>query len=222
MGILYKLTFANGKKYIGITESEYLSRRIGQHRYQAKKENKLPIYLAWRKYGEPEVEIVQRLYGYALYEAEIKTIESLDTICPNGYNLLKGGQASPALNPDVAEKIRQASIIRYQDKNQRIAASIIAKNRSEESKLKISKSLTGKQLSEVTKEKIRSANIGKKHSEETKEKMSISHKGKKYSEETLERMRQAAKKRMQSQNAKDQLKAASLAGGNAMKLNAKR
>ena len=222
MGILYQLTFANGKKYIGITESEYLSRRLGQHRYQARRGSKLPIHLAWSKYGEPNAQILQRLSGDALYQAEIDAIKNYCTIAPYGYNLLGGGQKSPALNKEVAKKISQAQKKRYEDPAQRQAASLMMRNRSQETRKKISVALTGKNLTEQTKEKIRKANIGKKADETTRAKMSKSHTGKKYSEETLERMRIAARKRMQSPEAKAQLKAASIAGGDATKSKAKK
>lgn len=220
MGILYQLTFANGKKYIGITESEYLSRRIGQHRYNSRRGSKLPVYLAWIKHGEPDVQILQRLDGEALYQAEIDAIKQYCTIAPNGYNLLDGGQKSPALNPDVAKKISQASQKRWLDLAQREAASLRMLNVSEETKQKISVALTGKKLSDETKEKLRQANIGKQANKATRVKMSKSHTGKKYSDETIERMKIAALKRMQSPEAKAQLKAASIAGGNATKAKA--
>lgn len=218
MGILYQLTFANGKKYIGITESEYLSRRLGQHRYQARRGSKLPIYLAWIKHGEPSAEILKRFSGDDLYQAEIDAIKRYCTIAPNGYNLLDGGQKSPALNKEVAAKISQATKKRFSDPAQRQAISLRMRNQSAETRKKISVALTGKYLTEQAKEKIRQANIGKKADEATRAKMSKSHTGKKYSEETLERMRIAARQRMKSPEAKAQLKAASIAGGGAMKI----
>lgn len=220
MGILYQLTFSSGKKYIGITESEYLTRRLAQHRYRTRKGSKMPVHLAWAKYGEPKAEILCRLSGGALYQAEIDAIKTLSTVAPNGYNILGGGQASPALNKDVAKKISDAAKKRYEDPDERIKASVIARQRSPESRKKISESLTGKKLSKETKKKLRQANLGKKASLATREKMSKSHSGKKYSEDTIEKMRQAARKRMQSPEAVAQLKAASLAGGNAMKMKA--
>lgn len=217
MGILYKLTFASGKFYVGVTESESMILRLSQHRYKAKKGSKLPVHLAWVKYGEPLVEIIKFEYGDNLYLSEIEEIKKLNTIAPNGYNLLEGGQKSPALNKYVAKKISISTKQRYENPQEREKASYNAKNRTYETRKKISIALTGKILSEETKQKIRDANIGKKHTEETKQKMSKAHIGKKYSEETLEKMRQAAKKRMQSPEAKLQLKNASLAGGNSMK-----
>lgn len=221
MGILYKLKFATGKIYIGVTESDSMSRRLGQHRYKAKTGSKLPVHLAWKKHGEPEAEILAFYYGESLYKMEIEAIAKFSSLSPNGYNVLNGGQKSPALNKDVAKKISESTKTRYKDPRQIEKARELAKNRSEETRKKISQALTGKKLSEATKEKIKDANLGKKHTSETKAKMSNAHKGKKYSEETLENMRVAAQKRMQSPEAKAQLKAASVAGGNATKLKAK-
>jgi hypothetical protein len=218
MGILYQLTFASGKKYIGVTEKSTLTQRISQHKYKVKNGSNLPVHQAWRKYGDPEILELYFIDNDALYIEEIKEIKKQNTICPNGYNILEGGQKSPSLNFNVAKKISESAKKRYQDPKQRKQASDLAKLRTEEVNKKISLALTGKKLSEKTKKKIRDINIGKKHTDETKLKMSKSHKGKKYSEETLERMRQSAKKRMQTPEGKAQLKSASLAGGEATKI----
>lgn len=216
MGILYMLTFASGKSYIGITEKDDMSKRLIQHKAKSKR-GQLPIHLAWKKYENPKVTTLGVFYGDDLFNAEIEAIAKYKTISPNGYNILEGGQKSPSLNKDVAKKISISTKRRYENPQEREKASYNAKNRTLETRKKISIALTGKVLSEETKQKIRDANIGKKHLIETKQKMSKSHTGKKYSEETLEKMRQAAKKRMQSPEAKLQLKNASIAGGNATK-----
>lgn len=221
MGILYQLTFASGKKYIGVTEGDSLNLRMSQHRHKAKTGSKLPVHLAWIKYGEPEILVLRKLKSSFLYKAEIDEIAKQNTIAPNGYNILEGGQRSPALNKNVAKKISDAQKKRYLKPEERQKASAMHRNRSEETRKRISVALTGKKLSEETKQKIREANLGKKHDSATKEKMSNTHTGKKYSEETLQRMREAAQKRMKSPQAQAQLKAASLKGGNAMKLKAK-
>jgi len=222
MGILYQLTFASGKKYIGVTESDSMNLRFSQHRYKAKTGSKLPVHLAWIKYGEPEILVLRKIESSFLYQAEIDEIAKQNTIAPNGYNILEGGQKSPALNKDVAKKISNAQLKRYENPEERKKISERHRNRSEETRKKISVALTGKKLSEETKQKLREANLGKKHNFLTKEKMSKTHTGKKYSEKTLQRMREAAQKRMKSPQAKAQLKAASLKGGNSMKLKAKK
>jgi hypothetical protein len=215
------LTFENGKKYIGVSENKNPDMRFYQHKYNSKN-GRLPVNLAWKKYGQPKIEVLETLFGDALYKAEIQAILKNNCICPNGYNILEGGQKSPSLNPDVAKKISIATKKRYLDPKQKQAASDLMRSRSDETKRKIALALTGKKLSDQTKQKIRDANIGKKHDEATKAKMSNSHKGKKYSPETIEKMRKAAKKRMLSPEAKAQLKAASIAGGDATKFKAKK
>lgn len=222
MGILYRLIFASGKSYVGVTESDSMNRRLSQHKYMAKKGSSLPVHCAWRKYGDPDVEILGSFYGEELYMQEIIAITFMETALPNGYNVLAGGQASPAINDEVKRKISAAQKRRYEDPLERLAASERMKNISDEHRKRLSMSLTGKTLSESTKQKLREANLGNKHSEETRQKMSQAHKGKKYSEETIQRMREAARKRMQSPEAKQQLKAASIAGGQTMKSKAKK
>lgn len=51
MGILYKLTFPNGKSYIGIT-TESLSRRVQRHVNYARAGKSYALSSAIRKYGE--------------------------------------------------------------------------------------------------------------------------------------------------------------------------
>lgn len=198
MGLLYKLNFFNGKSYIGITELDSVDVRVSQHRYCANSGKDYPVYSAWRKHGEPSVEILSTLYGDDLYQAEVAAIKDYGTICPSGYNVLEGGQKSPSLNKHVARKISASTIARYKDPKQRAAQSIIASNMSPDTKLKISKALTGKKLSKETKEKIRAANLGKQHSKQTREKMSRSQTGKQYSELTKKNMSESAKKRASS------------------------
>ena len=220
MGILYLLTFANGKQYIGVTESDYVSRRMGQHRYQARRGSRLPIYCAWRAHGEPSIEVLGNFSGPDLYAAEIEAIAAHKTQLPNGYNILAGGQRSPALCPDVQKKISEALSARYAN-DPALRDACRARLSDPERRKKIAAALTGKKLSEAAKDKIRQANLGKKADVETRAKMSKAHTGKKYSEETLERMRQAARARMQTPEGQEQRRRASLAGGEKMKQKAK-
>jgi group I intron endonuclease len=216
MGLIYRLTFPNGKAYIGLTANEDMTPRMAQHKYKSQRAN-YPIYHAWRKHGAPLLDIISAWPADQLQQAEIDAIQLHNTLIPHGYNLLIGGQVSPSTNPSVAKKISEATFRRYLDPAQRMDASHRAQNRSPATRQKLSEALTGKTLSEATKQKIREHNTGQKHSAEAKQKMSSSHTGKKYSEETIQRMRVAAKLRMQNPEAKAQLKAASLAGGQAQK-----
>ena len=106
--ILYRLTFANGKTYIGQT-IRVLQNRLKQHGERAQAGSPLPVHCAWRKYGAPVVETLGTFdSGDDLNAAEIAAIKSYGTICPNGYNLSYGGDVPPALNPEVAAKISAA------------------------------------------------------------------------------------------------------------------
>ncbi|WP_051299894.1 NUMOD3 domain-containing DNA-binding protein [Methylobacter luteus] len=163
-GILYKLTFPNGKSYIGITKYS-IEHRIKIHIRASRSGRKLAIYNAIRKYGEDsfEVQVLAIAHPDDLPRLEIEAIREHDTFGPNGYNLTAGGEGT-------------------------LGRSFIV---SEETKAKISKTTKGRigrPISEETKQKLRNANLGKKASEATKKKISASligkQKGKIISEDT--------------------------------------
>ena len=88
--IVYRLLFPNGKSYVGITD--YLTRRIAEHKLKAKKEDNLPISNAIRKHGEFQVEVLSRhIKRNRAYGAEMFFIKKYNTIAPNGYNVCEGG-----------------------------------------------------------------------------------------------------------------------------------
>jgi group I intron endonuclease len=165
MGTLYKLTFPNGKSYIGITKHT-IERRVNKHIQDSRCNIKnYAIHEAIRKYGEDSFEI--RVLAMAdeneLPVLEIEAIKKHKTFGKGGYNLTAGGEGT-------------------------LGRSFVV---SEETKAKISKTTKGrigKPLSEETKQKLRDANLGKKASEETLKKMSAAQltvqKGKIISEET--------------------------------------
>lgn len=178
MGELYRLTFSNGKSYIGLTYDSSL-KRLKQHKANSKN-NDLPVYKAWRKYGTPKLDVLAIIKNEDLPNAEMKAISVFDTLVPHGYNVSFGGSVSPMKNPDVVrkqQKSRKGYVI------------------SDETKEKVSEGLKlayenglvpcnkGKTLSEETKQKIRLSKLGKpsprkgvKLTSEQKEKMSASAK----------------------------------------------
>jgi predicted GIY-YIG superfamily endonuclease len=102
---LYKLTFSNGKCYIGQTIKS-VEHRYKKHKNDMLRGSKLAVHCAWRKYGDPMVECIEVFDTHDdLHKAEIKTIQECKTMSPNGYNVGYGGETSPSLNPDVAKKI---------------------------------------------------------------------------------------------------------------------
>ncbi len=163
-GTLYKLTFPNGKSYIGITKHS-IEHRIKIHIRASRSGRKLAIYNAIRKYGEDsfKVHVLAMDNPDNLPMLEINAIKKYGTFGVGGYNLTAGGEGTLGRSFTV----------------------------SEETKAKISKTTkgrVGKPLSNETKKKLRDANIDKKASEATKKKISIAlmgkQKGKITSEET--------------------------------------
>ena len=103
--IIYKLTFPNGKSYIGQTVRK-MQTRLSQHRTQARAGSLLPVHCAWRKHGEPSCGVLGSYNSMdELHAAEIDAIAQCGTLSPAGYNVSYGGDTSPATNPEVSAKI---------------------------------------------------------------------------------------------------------------------
>jgi len=159
MGLLYKLTFSSGKSYIGVT-SKSMATRLRSHKAIIAIGRPSVLYNAWRKYGDPVVEILGEFSGKALYAAEIEAIARLGTLHPGGYNSTPGGEESPMLIPEIAAKL-------------------LGIKRSEETKAKLSASKKGTMTSEhrallKAKHANNTYRLGKPHSEETKQKIRAS------------------------------------------------
>lgn len=98
---VYKLTFPNGKVYLGMSRTYARAgygRRMTQHENSAAKGIRLPLYNAWRKHGAPKFEVLSE---HATREecalAEIAAIASHESINPErGYNVMGGGEGQQA------------------------------------------------------------------------------------------------------------------------------
>jgi hypothetical protein len=120
--LVYLLTFANNKKYVGQT-TRMISTRIKCHEASVRGGSLLPVHCAWRKYGTPEVEILGEFVDQAsLNEAEIASIASCNSLSPLGYNLGFGGETAPSRHPDVAAKIAAKATGRKAPKHVKEAA----------------------------------------------------------------------------------------------------
>lgn len=157
--IIYKLTFPNGKVYIGQT-SRNLNKRLSDHCNESFNIKKITKFNnlkanAIRKYMTFDVNILYQ--GEDLDNQEIKFIEEFKSTNKNfGYNLESGGNLNKYLSEETKRKISEANKGRIL---------------SEEAKQKIGKAHKNKIVSEETKRKIGESNKGKIVSEETKEKM---------------------------------------------------
>lgn len=212
--ILYKLSFPSGKNYIGQTIKGMHSRMI-RHKTAVNTGSMLAVHCAWRKYGEPEIEIIGKYKSQKeLNEAEIKAIKDFNTLTPNGYNLSYGGENAPSVNPVVARKIgkKNKGLIRSKKEKERMSKQALALWQTDEYRENVSKGLksiwddkrrkeTSKRMKRIWKEKKANGYEFPEHQREIL-------KNKVVSEETRKKMSEAAKKRKRgprSQSFKDKV-----------------
>jgi len=178
MRILYKLTFPNGKAYIGIT-TESLSRRVQRHIAYARANRQYAVSAAIRKYGEKSfvAEHIASAKSWSdLLNIEKMAIEQYNTICPYGYNMTGGGEGSYKVQP------------------------------SDEKRRKISESLSGRRLSDDHRRAVGLAQRGKTIPAETRAKMSEAHKKRPPMSQEQRAIRSEAAKRQHAARKLAQLK----------------
>lgn len=108
--ILYRLTFASGKVYIGQTVRA-MHVRLQQHRALANGGSPLAVHCAWRKHGEPVIDILSEHDDRAsLNAAEIEAIASHGSLSPVGYNIALGGHDGAVKSSLVRAKMSASSM----------------------------------------------------------------------------------------------------------------
>lgn len=102
-GTIYSITnTANGMKYVGQTQKEYLSNRIGEHFARAKSGRKSPLYddIRNQKRTDFKVEVLEKdVPVNQLWDKEKHYVKELNTVYPNGYNIALGGGGTPGVVP---------------------------------------------------------------------------------------------------------------------------
>lgn len=184
-GVAYKLTFPNGKVYVGITR-ETLKRRVQRHISYARAGKCFALSAAIRKHGEDS--FVAEVVGYGtwdeLKEIEIRLIAEYRAQGVGGYNMTGGGDGS--LGVPVSDVVRE-----------KIAASLKGRTLSAEHRRRVGQAQHGKSIPDATKQKMRQAAIARcirsPMSDEQKQKISASLSGRKQSKEHVEK-RVAARK----------------------------
>lgn len=194
--LIYLLSFASGKKYVGQTVRS-LAVRISQHRRMTNYGSLLPVHCAWRKHGEPSVQILGEYDDTeCLHAAERKFIADLGTISPGGYNVGYGGETAPSKSPSVAAKIAEKAKGRShsEDARQKIGAGSRDNWQSDEYRQRVldgvAASFTPERrahMAEITRKRMK----GVPKSEEHKAKL----RGRTFSDETRRKMSEAAKLR---------------------------
>jgi hypothetical protein len=184
MGELYRLDFSNGKSYIGV------SKRGAKVRFKEHKRDatvrliNYPVYNAWRKYGEPSLQVIATLDVDLLNSAEIEAIAREKTLSPHGYNTSPGGLLGAMSNPECSKKLigRYKGRVYKEEWRQKIIASVRAFHASpasEQYRKNMSKLMKGRKLPPLS----------------ASTKQLISESKKNLSLETIKRMSDAAKAR---------------------------
>lgn len=166
-GIIYVATNKqNGKRYVGQTIN--FTKRLNGH-----KRNKRNNYFdnALKKYGTEEFDFLKIRYDVEFLDFwESHWINHLNTLHPNGYNLMTGG-AAPKHSEETKLKISEGK--------RGPLHQFFGKHFTEEHRANIGDAQRGKNkkrgriVSAKTREKMSKAQKGKKHSEETKEKIRV-------------------------------------------------
>lgn len=177
MGCVYKLSFPNGKAYIGVTVRE-MSLRWRRHVYCSKnKEYQQPVHRAINKYGHENV-VISFLYENIdddfLFDLEVEEIRKAKETGLILYNMTSGGDgvSGYVLNEADRKKISSSllgntrTLGRKWTEEERLKRAANRKPISEETRQKLSTASTGKQ-----------ACLGKTHSEEAKKLMSQNRTG---------------------------------------------
>lgn len=145
MGTLYRLDFASGKSYVGITTAA-LASRIRRHRYAAAQGSELLVHRAWRAHGEPRVSVLALVEDRMLLDAERRAVATLGTMVPGGYNMIAGGDIQPTTDAAIAAKV---------------SSTLTGITRSPETRAKISAARVGMKFSDATRARLSESHLGK-------------------------------------------------------------
>lgn len=180
---LYRLDFASGRAYIGVTRHTAAA-RFSDHRRAARSSAKGVLYGAWRKHGEPRLTVLAILALGDMYDAERRAVAVYGTRFPQGYNLTDGGDVPPSLSPEVARKISQALRGRTLSTERRLhIASVLAGRRhTPEARARMSKAQTGRKFSVAHIEKLAAAKRGRPLPARTRANMSAAQRARRRAE----------------------------------------
>ncbi len=155
MGCLYRVSFPNGKAYLGIT-TQTAQARFKDHCSEAgrlkreKPRGGSLLHHALNKYpgqAQLEVLVIADDWDY-LCELEQRAIQAFGTRKPNGYNLTEGGEGTPGyrMPPESRERQRQA---------------VLGSKWKEDAKQRFSEQCKGRVITQEAREKMAAAKRGK-------------------------------------------------------------
>jgi group I intron endonuclease len=192
-GFLYRLTFPNGKAYIGIT-TKSVEKRFIQHCSLARIGRvSFAVHLAISKYDSKNVvvETLATADVELLKRLEIEEIDKQNTRYPNGYNLTDGGDGAVGMDAETRRKISNAASGRTAtpETKAKLSAAHTGKKYSPEMCARMSVISTGRCHTEDAKLKISEKAKARWADPDKKEKLSASLRGKRYSEQAKESIR---------------------------------
>lgn len=143
VGLLYRLTFQNGKAYIGIT-CETLKQRVRRHILYARQGRMFALSCAIRKYGEDSflAEVLGTAESSELKQMEIETIREHRQRGIVLYNMTDGGDGSLGVSPS-------------QQTRAKISASLSGRKLSDQHRIQIGESQKGKRIPDEVRIKMR-------------------------------------------------------------------
>jgi predicted GIY-YIG superfamily endonuclease len=111
---VYRLTFSNGKVYIGKANDPY--GRFKDHAACTNNGTPIRMYHAWRKYGAPDIDVIascfDERFAYEIEKAMILEYYSVNRAI--GYNSTFGGDGS-RLSEDAQKRQSESLKARYAD-----------------------------------------------------------------------------------------------------------
>lgn len=117
MNVIYKLTSPSGKNYIGQT-TRNINRRWNDHKGCAANLNKkngcAKLNNAIRKYGWNNFtkEVIWECFEEDLDEYEQYFIIKYNSLSPNGYNLMSGGNSNKKMSDETKNKMKASAVAR--------------------------------------------------------------------------------------------------------------
>lgn len=176
-GVIYKISNSvNDKLYYGQTKANPPSHRWNRHKYSTKKGCKVPLHSAMRLHGidKFKFEIVCSCDTLdELNNKEIELISTANSFCPNGYNIMKGGdnfERTEEHRKKIGDALRGKKKSSEHIENMKIARKGVKRGPfTQEHKDKISQAHKGKKKPQTSAhiEKRRQQQIGQKRSPET-------------------------------------------------------
>lgn len=184
MGCLYRITFPNGKAYLGIT-AKTAAQRFVAHVYDSARGHDVAMQRAIRKYGaesaKVETLVIADRWDY-LCDLERRAIVAFGTKLPHGYNTTDGGDGTLGRVPTAAHRARVSAAhvgrVRTPEHSANIAAAKRGKKLSAAHRAAIGRGQLGRTLSAEGREKVAASKRGIPRSPETREKLRLANLGK--------------------------------------------